>query len=180
MKMRIGMAMLSFFFAVFGYLSSPAKVSASDIDLHFGIGIGVPPPPRVVIYEPPPVFLIPQTPVYYAPYAGVDLFFYSGYWYLLRDGYWFRAAHYSGPWVSLPHRRLPTVFVRLSPDYHRISPGRALIPYGQLKKHWAKREKDYHRGIRKREKDQHHEWEREHRTWKKWDQERHDRAKYRF
>ena len=102
------------------------------------------PLPAVVISEPPAVVLIPGTPVYYAPDVGIDLFFYSGRWYRKHNGYWYRATYYNGPWAYMSAQRVPTVLVHLPPDYYNVLPGHQRIPYGQLKKHWKKWDKERH------------------------------------
>lgn len=109
-----------------------------DVDVHIGIGVPVPPPPPLLIPDPPMVVLIPSTPVYYAPDYGIELFFYSGRWWRKHNGNWFRGTNYNGPWVHMTPPKIPTVLVKLPPDYHKISSRQRRIPYGQLKKHIKK------------------------------------------
>jgi len=131
------------------HLMSPEKASA-DVSVHIGIGA---PLPTVVVPAPPAVVVIPGTPVYYAPDVGIDLFFYSGRWYRKHDGHWYIATYYNGPWAYLPAARVPTVFVNLPGGSYNIPPGHQRIPYGQLKKHWKKWDKEHRKHWKHRHED---------------------------
>lgn len=143
-------------FAVLMTLSLIMPVK-SNAEVSVSIGINSPPPPVYVVPAPPPpvpvyavpappeVVVIPGSYVYYVPNIGVDILFYHGSWYRPHGGNWYRARSYNGPWVHVVPRRVPRALVSLPHDYrHRHPPGRPHIPYGQLKKNWAKWERDKH------------------------------------
>lgn len=119
-----------------------ATAVSAEVDVNIGIGIPI---PNVVIAEPPSVVVVPGTRVYYAPRAGVDLFFYSGAWYRRDRDHWYKASYYNGPWNVMPPRRIPVALGRLPRDYHVVPANYKPIPYGQLKKHWKKWEKEEHK-----------------------------------
>lgn len=131
--------------------------------------VRAPGPPPVIFDSPPYVVHIPSTYVYLVPGLEVDVFFYGGYWYRHYDRYWFRASFYNGPWA--PVRRVPRRVHRLPRGSHRhIRPGAEHIPYGQLKKHWKRWEKERHWDKKKRKR---HDDERRHERY-----ERHERHDY--
>jgi hypothetical protein len=111
-------------------------------EVNINVGISVPPPPPFVIPAPPPVFVIPQTYVYFVPDIEVDILFYHGYWYRPYQGRWYRSNSHNGPWVYIIPEKLPSVLVRIPPNFRRVPPGHQRIPYGQLKKNWSKWEKE--------------------------------------
>ncbi len=118
------------------------STASAEVDVNIGIGLPI---PNVVIAEPPSVVAVPGTRVYYAPRAGVDLFFYSGAWYRKDRDRWYRASYYNGPWVFMSPRRVPVALGRLPRDYYAVPASYKPIPYGQLKKHWKKWEKEEQR-----------------------------------
>jgi len=122
-------------------LLHPADAGAG---VNVSVGINIP-PPAYVLPAPPEVVLIPGTYAYYAPDAGVDILFYQGFWYRPYEGRWFRARSYNGPWGFVVSHRVPSVIMGLGPDYrNHVRPGQDHIPYGQLKKNWARWEKEKH------------------------------------
>lgn len=118
---------------------SPGETSA-EVSVNIGIGV---PLPTVVVSAPPAVVLIPGTPVYYAPDVSIALFFYSGRWYRKHTGHWYVATYYNGPWAYVSATRIPSVLVQLPGEYYDIHQGHQKIPYGQLKKHWKRWEKEH-------------------------------------
>jgi hypothetical protein len=121
----------------------------ADADVNVGVYA---PPPVYVAPAPPAVVVIPGTYVYLVPGIEVDILFYHGYWYRPYEGRWYRAGNYNGPWVYLPHSRVPGVLMHLPPDYRSVPPGHRRIPYGQLKKDWKRweRERYWERGARRK------------------------------
>jgi hypothetical protein len=111
-------------------------------ELNVSINVNTPPPPAYVVQAPPPVVTIPGTYVYYAPDLGVDILFYQGFWYRSYSGRWYQARSYNGPWLFVAPQRVPRAIVMLPPDYHSMRRGHDRIPYGQLKKNWARWEKE--------------------------------------
>lgn len=113
-------------------------------ETNINVGIKFPPPPPLVIPAPPPVIVVPDTYVYFAPEVEADLLFYHGYWYRPYQGRWYRSGDYKGPWVYIVHEKVPTVLLRLPPDYRRVPPGHQRIPHGELKKNWRTWERERH------------------------------------
>jgi hypothetical protein len=133
-------------------------------EVNINVGIGVPPPPPLVIPAPPPMFVIPRTYVYFAPEVDADIFFYHGYWYRPYQGHWYRSGSYSGRWVYIAPKRVPSVLLSLPPDFRRVPPGYRHIPYAEFRKSWKTWERDKYwekhggrewRGEERREHDQH-------------------------
>jgi hypothetical protein len=91
-----------------------------DVNINVGnrapqVAVPVPPPPPVVVAAPPqvvmeepPVFIVPPALGFYVA-VGIpqDIFFISGSYYLYRGNLWYQAPRYNGPWVTVPHKRLP-------------------------------------------------------------------------
>lgn len=126
----IGLAALLFVFGA----PTPAR---SEVNVNVNIG-----PPPVVVAGPPEVIVIPHSMVYFAPDASAELLFFGGFWWTPHRGHWFRAVAYDGPWVLVEPRRVPVEIVRLPRDYRSVHVHGKRIPYGQLKKHHAARERD--------------------------------------
>jgi hypothetical protein len=103
-----------------------------------------PPPPVYAVQEAPSVIVIPGTYIYYVPDIGVDIFFYHGSWYRSHHGQWYAGRSHNGPWAHVPPPRVPRALVSIPHDYRRVRPGHDHIPYGQLKKNWAKWEQEKH------------------------------------
>ncbi len=122
-----------------------AGTGSAGTDVSVNINLG---PPPVVIAEPPEMVVVPQTMVYFAPGISTDLFFTAGFWWRPHDGRWFRAAAYGGPWVVVGFSHVPVEVVRLPRNYRTVYRHGKPIPYGQLKKHYAyrEREREEHRG----------------------------------
>ena len=122
---------LLLFFTVF-----PARGNAG---VHVSVGINLP------VYRfaaPPPLVVIPGAYAYFIPDIGVDIFFYHDYWYRPYEGRWYRARNYNGPWGYAAPGRVPGFFLNLPPNYRRVPPGHAHIPYGQFKKNWRRWERE--------------------------------------
>ena len=145
-------------------------------ELSVNIGVSLPGPAPVAVAPPPPVYEIPAPPevvpvpgtyVYYAPGLSVDILFYHGAWYRPFGGRWYRARFYNGPWVFLPPPRVPQELVMLPPNYRHTWYGHARVPYGELKRNWARWERErYWEGRpewRDRDRGRHEDWDREHR-----------------
>ncbi len=111
-------------------------------EVNINVGVNIPPPPPLVIPAPPPIFVIPGTYVYFPPDVEVDIFFYHGYWYRPYRGHWYRSGIYNGKWVYISPKNVPSVLLRLPPDFRRVPPGHRHIPYGHLKKNWRTWEKE--------------------------------------
>lgn len=139
-----------------GTIASPA---GAVVNLNIGINAG---PPAYVFHAPPPVVVIPGTYVYSVPDIGIPVLFYGGYWWRPYEGRWYRADGYNGPWTYIVPARVPGPLVTLPPaHYHRIPPGHPYIPYGQLKKHWVRWE-------RERYWDRHDHWREDRRSGDHW------------
>lgn len=173
--MDVKIVTLVIFGVVVQFLMGPLPESRAEVQVNIGINAGPPPvvvpapPPAYVVHAPPPVVVIPGTYVYYAPGLSIDILFYHGYWYRPHGGYWYRARSYNGPWAHLPHGRVPHAVTGLPHDYRSVPPGHQRIPYGQVKKNWARWEKDRHwdrhdkRGNSRgpdRGPDKHDQWDR--------------------
>lgn len=137
--------------ALFLVLTALSGESPAELNVNIGITAPVPapvyvapPPPAYAVAAPPPVVVIPGTYVYYVPGITVDILFYHGYWYRPHGDHWYRASSYNGPWAHIGPGAVPRPLVALPHDYKRVPPGRRHIPYGQLKKNWAKWERDRH------------------------------------
>lgn len=142
--------------AALAFLSVPAQ---AEVSVNINIG-----PPPVVVESPPEMVVVPQTMVYYAPAARVDLFFYRGFWWTRHEDRWFRSRGYNGPWRHMGPRYVPVEIVRLPHDYRSVYVREHHVPYGQLKKHWERREYDRRR----------HAGE-----WKDWKEEKRERKQER-
>jgi hypothetical protein len=106
------------------------------------VSVNGPPLPAYVVPAPPPVVIVPGTYVYCAPDLGVDMFFYGGFWYRPYGGHWYQARSYNGPWVYAAPARVPHAIATLPPGYRSMMRGHDRIPYGQLKKNWARWERE--------------------------------------
>lgn len=154
-------------FPAIGFVCIPVPaLSEVSVNIHIG------PPP--VLVEPPPEFVvIPRTMVYYAPGAGAEIFFYRGRWWTRHEGRWFRAKAYNGPWVVVGPRYVPVEIIRVPRDYRRRYVHEAPIPYGQLKKHWERREYERRRHLgewkegKRERKEEKREWKEERKERKK-------------
>jgi hypothetical protein len=140
----------------------------SEVSVNINIG-----PPPVVVEQPPELIVVPRTMVYYAPGVSAELFFYRGRWWTRHDGRWFRSGSYKGPWVVVGPRYVPAEIVRVPGDYRKIYAHEHHIPYGQLKKHWERREYERRRhmgewreGKRERKEEQ-REWKEERKELKR-------------
>lgn len=144
---------------------SAAVPAHSEVNVNVNIG-----PPPIVVHEPE-LIVVPRTMVYYAPAVEVDLFFYRGRWWSRHDGRWFRSRSHNGPWVVVGPRYVPVEIVRLPRDYRTVYVREQHVPYGQLKKHWERREYDRRKRVgewkeekrerKEREKERKEEWKEE-------------------
>jgi hypothetical protein len=139
--MRLRKNVLLFVGIMIFVLAYHTNRSAAEVNIN--IGIGVPPPP-VVIAEPPSVILIPGTYAYFVPNIDVDIIFYHGYWYRPYKGCWYRSRVYNGQWGYLAPARVPHALLHLPPNYRHSPLRHEPIPYGHLKKHWYRWEKEKH------------------------------------
>ncbi len=154
--MRSGLFLAgAFAAAVLVFDSVPAQ---AEVSVNINIG-----PPPVLVEAPPELVVVPMTMVYFAPSARGDLFFYRGRWWTRHEGRWFRARAYDGPWVVVGPRYVPVEIVRMPGDYRRVYVREQHVPYGQLKKHWERREYDRRR----------HAGE-----WKDWKEEKRERKEH--
>ncbi len=156
--------------AVFAAFGAAPAVSGLNVNLNIG-------PPAVVVAEPPEVVAVPQSMVYFAPGVSVELLFYDGYWWTPKEGHWFRSRAYNGPWASVGPRGVPAEIVRLPRDYRTVYVHGEHVPYGQLKKHWHRRdlERREHRGEWKHMKEERKEARREYKQHEKAER-RHEKA----
>ncbi len=131
--------------------------SSARVNLSIGIGIGTPTvvypaappvvypaPPPVVIPAPPEMAVIPGTYVYYAPDVDVNLFFYHGFWWRPYRGCWYRSRYYRGPWVYTVPARVPRPVMYLPPHWRGRPERYERVPYGELRGHWRRWERDRH------------------------------------
>lgn len=116
--------------------------SRGEAGVNVAISVNGPPLPAYVVPAPPSVIPIPGTYVYCAPDVGVDMLFYGGFWYRPHGGHWYRARSYNGPWAWISPARVPHAVVALPPDYRGMVHGHDRVPYGQLKKNWARWERE--------------------------------------
>ncbi len=154
---RSGITSLAAAALLFAAVAAPA---AAGVNVNVNIG-----PPAVVVSEPPGVVAVPQSMVYFAPGVSVELLFYEGYWWTPKEGRWFRSRGYDGPWTIVGPRGVPAEIVRLPRDYRAVYGHGDHVPYGQLKKHWHRRdlERREHRGEWKHMKEERKEARKEHR-----------------
>jgi hypothetical protein len=156
----------TFGFGVFAalYLACAAAPAFSEVSVNINIG-----PPAVVVHEPPEMVVVPRTMVYFAPGVHVDLLFFRGHWWTRHEGRWFRSRAYSGPWAVIGPRNVPVEIVRLPRDYRTSYGHEHRVPYGQLKKHWERREYERrkHVGEWKEEKRERKEEKRERKEHRK-------------
>ncbi|MBI5575558.1 MAG: hypothetical protein HY896_04265 [Deltaproteobacteria bacterium] len=138
--------------AVLAFTVAPAQ---AEVNVNINIG-----PPPVLVEGPPELIVVPRTMIYFAPAARGDLFFFSGYWWTRHDGRWFRARAYNGPWKHMGPRYVPVEIVRLPGNYRTAYVHEHRVPYGQLKKHWERREHDRRKRMGE---------------WKDWKEEKHER-----
>jgi len=160
---RNGSTILAAAFAalLFAAIAAPA---AAGVNVNVNIG-----PPAVVVSEPPELVVVPQSMVYFAPGVSVELLFHEGYWWTPKEGHWFRSRAYNGPWTSVGPRGVPAEIVRLPRDYRTVYVHGEHIPYGQLKKHWHRRdlERREHRGEWKHMKEERKEARKEYKQHEK-------------
>jgi hypothetical protein len=136
-------------------LSCAAVPAFSEVSFNINVG-----PPPVIVQEQPEQIVVPRTMVYFAPAARADLFFYRGRWWTRHEGRWFRSHSYDGPWVVVGPRYVPVEIVRLPRDYRQVYVREHHVPYGQLKKHWERREHDRRKRVGE---------------WKDWKEEKRER-----
>jgi hypothetical protein len=127
--------------AVIAALALPSQGRAG---VNVNISVNGPPLPAYVVPAPPHVIPVPGTYVYVAPDLGVDMLFYGGFWYRPYEGRWYQARAYNGPWVYVAPTRVPRAIATLPPGYRGMAHGHDRIPYGQLKKNWARWERERH------------------------------------
>lgn len=131
-------------------IGAEAPVSAGT---NVSVNIGV---PAVVVAEPPEMVMVPDTPVYFAPNVEVELFFCRGAWYSQRSGRWYRARSYDGPWAVVGSRSVPVEVVRVPRNYRTVYVREERVPYGQLKKHWARHDHGKHGWKEREHRRKHH------------------------
>lgn len=119
------------------FVAFAAGGAIAEVNVNINVG-----PPAVVVAGPPEVVAIPRTLVYFAPGADADLFFYAGYWWTPERGRWFRSRTYDGHWIMVPARAVPAPILRVPGNYRQSFRHGHRIPYGQLKKHYARRERE--------------------------------------
>lgn len=124
---------------VFALTTVFAGASNAGVDVSVGVNV---PLPLYVAPAPPPVVVIPGSYVYYVPDVDVDILFYHGYWYRPHGQYWYRSSSYNGPWHHMAPHGVPHALVSLPPNYRHMPPRYGKIPYGHLKKNWAKWERE--------------------------------------
>jgi hypothetical protein len=140
------------------FLLCAAAPAHSEVSVNINIG------PPMVVQQAPEMVVVPGSLVYFAPGVNVELFFFRGYWWSRNENRWFRSREYKGPWKGMEGRRVPVEIVRLPPRYREEYGHREHIPYGQLKKHWEKREYEKRKQLgewKKEEKQERREQERE-------------------
>jgi hypothetical protein len=114
-----------------------AVPSHAEVNVNVNIG-----PPAVVVAGPPEMIPVHRSMVYFAPGVEADLFYYGGYWWTPHQGRWFRSRAYNGPWVIIAPRIVPVAIVRVPRDYRKVYAHEHRVPYGQLKKHYASRDRE--------------------------------------
>jgi len=118
-----------------------AVPALSEVNVSVNIG-----PPAIVVREPE-MIVVPRTMVYFAPGVEAELYFYRGRWWSRNEGRWFRAKSYNGPWSAVGPRYVPVEIVRLPRDYRTVYVREQRVPYGQLKKHWTRRDDERRRRV---------------------------------
>lgn len=144
-------------FAVAAVIFLAGAVPTASAEVNVNINVG---PPAFVVHEPPEMVVVPRTMVYFAPGVEVELLFYRGWWWTPHGGRWYRSRAYNGPWRVMGPRYVPAEIVRLPRDYRTVYVREGHVPYGQLKKHWERREHDRRRRAGE---------------WKDWKEEKHER-----
>jgi hypothetical protein len=94
------------------FSSAPAR---AVVQVRIDIG-GAPSPPRFAFRARPHEEYISEEQVYVVEDPGVgddDCFRYGGYYWVFSDGYWYRSSLWSGPFVVIQPRYVPTVFYRV-------------------------------------------------------------------
>jgi hypothetical protein len=143
-----------------------AVPSHAEVNVNVNIGS-----PAVVVAGPPEMIPVPRTMIYFAPGVEGDLFYYGGYWWTPHQGRWFRSRAYKGPWAIIAPRAVPVEIVRVPRDYRKIYAHEHRVPYGQLKRHYADRDRERRerRGewmdAKKEQKEQRKEGRAEHREY---------------
>ncbi|MDA8325426.1 MAG: hypothetical protein M0033_04340 [Nitrospiraceae bacterium] len=123
--------------------------AGAGVNLNIGIGLGTPAvvypaPPPMAFPAPPDVVVIPGTYVYYVPDVDVNIFFYHGFWWRPYEGRWYRSPYYRGPWMFTAPRRVPRPLVMLPPGWRGRPARYGRIPYGRLRGHWRRWERERH------------------------------------
>lgn len=125
-----------------GFLLTLLPDGSAQAGVNIGVNIEIPSP--FVFPAPPPVVVIPGTYVYMVPDVDVQVLFFRGHWYRPHGGRWYRGRSHDGPWVHIGPKHVPRALAGLPPGYHRIPPGRPLIPHGHLKANWERWERENH------------------------------------
>lgn len=148
-KMKTGRFLRGLWVLLLVVFAAGPALSEVNVNIHIG-------PPAVVVAGPPEMIVVPRTMIYFAPAVEVDLFFYAGFWWTPKQGRWFRSRAYNGPFVIVATRAVPVEIIRVPRDFRRRYAHGHRIPYGQLKKHYASRDRE----RRERRGD-----------WKEWNEE---------
>lgn len=122
--------------AVLGFGLSGRAEARTSVDVNIGINV----PPPFTMHEEPHLVVIPGTYAYYAPDIDLDIVFYGGWWYRPYENRWFRSKSYNGPWTH--YRRVPKALLHLPHDYRHAPPVYKRVPYGDVRRHWRKWERD--------------------------------------
>ena len=114
------------------------------------ISIGFPLPPPVVFPAPPEVIVVPDAyGVYAVPDIDVDIFFWNGWWWRPWEGRWYHSRYYDRGWAY--YANVPRFYYDVEPGwrrYYRDHDWRGhrwdheRIPYDRLHKHWKSWDED--------------------------------------
>ena len=71
-----------------------------------------PPPPEVYVDEAPQFIYSPALSMYVAVGVPYDLVYTGADYFYFHGGRWYRGPYYNGPWVFVPKKSYPPVFLR--------------------------------------------------------------------
>jgi hypothetical protein len=118
--------------------------------VNVGVGIALPPP--IAFAAPPNVVVMPDTDnVYVVPDVDADIFFYNGWWWRPWEGRWYRSRYYNRGWGY--YNRVPSFYYDVDPGWRRYYRDHnwyghrwnyQRIPYQRLHRDWKGWQNDRH------------------------------------
>jgi hypothetical protein len=122
--------------------------ATAEVDIYGGIPL----PPPMVFAAPPEVIVIPDTNyVYVVPTTDVDFFFWDGWWWRYWEGRWYRARDYDRGWAY--YDTVPGFYFDIDPGWRGYYRTRywyghrwnyERIPYERLHRHWKSWKEERH------------------------------------